>query len=170
MVKIPFAAHLGHTAPLIETFYQQISNAFQVLSRKRTKRFSSYIPDDFRGGVCLKEYPIKSSSMICSRVYLIWQCQSSWPPSKEASPLKSGRRMCQQPPMLERGLTMFLLTLGHTKKLYSFPLKKYIHSILECEKHQEHIVETSIGGNQWNSTKLHTYKLKCFNIIFHETY
>lgn len=121
-------ARLGHTVPLIETFFQQIPNAFQVLSSKENKQiFKLKSLIIFWAGVCLEECPIKSSLMVSSWIYLIWQCQSNWPPSKEASPLKSGRMLYQHVPMFERGLAVSLLTLGHTKKVYSFPLIKQIY-------------------------------------------
>jgi hypothetical protein len=69
----------------------------------------------------------------------------------EASPLKSGRMMYQQAPMLERGLAMSLLTLFHTKKVYSFPSNKYIHLYLRIGKTPyTHIVKASLRG-KWQS-------------------
>lgn len=75
--------------------------------------------------------------------------------------------MCQLVPMLERDSAKSLPTLGHTEKVYSFPLNKYIHyTISEWKIQQTHIVEKSLGDNHWISTRLHTCEaqMKCFKI------
>lgn len=66
--------------------------------------------------------------------------------------------MYRQSPMLEIGLTMSLLTLYHTKKVYPFPLNKYTRSILELEIQHTNIAESFLRGDQWISIKLHPCK------------